>query len=182
MEKDPARAVKSAWQLRLGISTHGDKTIFTQLEDIKARLRDLAQLNKALGVRGGIENHSGQDYFGAPIWDAMQAIQALDPADIGIAFDIGHATIEGGLAWPLHARLAEPRYTVVYVKDYRWEKQAAAGGPRGARSPGNVNKRFFATLAKAQYRGRRSASITVRPRENTVRDDGVLKTGSADVP
>jgi sugar phosphate isomerase/epimerase len=150
-----AAAKSGVRNYRLGdIHYTADKPILAQLEDIKARLRDLAQLNKALGVRGGIENHSGQDYFGAPIWDAMQAIQALDPAEMGIAFDIGHATIEGGLAWPLHARLAEPRYTVVYVKDYRWEKQAS--GWRPAWCPlgeGMLNKRFFATLAKSQYRG-----------------------------
>jgi sugar phosphate isomerase/epimerase len=155
-EKILRAAVKSGVRnYRLGaIHYTPDRPIRAQIEDIKARLRDLAQLNKTLGVIGGIENHSGQDYFGAPVWDAMQAIEALDPSALGIAFDIGHATIEGGLAWPLHARLAEPRYTVVYVKDYRWEKQAA--GWRAAWCPlgeGMLNRKFFSTLAKSSYRG-----------------------------
>ncbi|MEO8076264.1 MAG: sugar phosphate isomerase/epimerase family protein, partial [Acidobacteriota bacterium] len=140
---------------RLGAMHYtADRPIPAQLEEIKARLRDLAQLNKSLGVVGGIENHSGPDYFGGPIWDAMQVIQPLDPAAIGIAFDIGHATIEGGLAWPLHARLAAPRYTVVYVKDYRWEKTAA--GWRPAWCPlgqGMISRKFFSTLAASGYRG-----------------------------
>jgi sugar phosphate isomerase/epimerase len=81
-------------------------------------------------------------------------IQALDPAAIGIAFDIGHATLEGGTAWPLHARLAEPRLTLAYVKDFRWEKQAS--GWRAVWCPlgeGMINKKFFAMLAKSPYRG-----------------------------
>ena len=40
-----------------------DRSIPDQLEDIKVRLRDLAQLNKTVGIQGGIQNHSGQDYF-----------------------------------------------------------------------------------------------------------------------
>ena len=139
---------------RLGpVHYTADRPIPLQLADISARLRDLAQLNRSLGVKGGIENHSGQDSFAAPIWDAVQAIQGLE-RDLGIAFDIGHATIEGGLSWPIQARLAEPFYTVVYVKDFRWEQQ-----PRGWTSvwcplgQGMVNKKFFATLAASKYAG-----------------------------
>ena len=49
----------------------------------------------------------------------------VPPADIGIAFDIGHATLEGGLVVADPGAPREPRYSVVYVKDFRWEKQAA---------------------------------------------------------
>jgi hypothetical protein len=46
--------------------------------------------------------------------------------NIGYCFDIGHATVEGGLSWPIQARLAEPYYISVYMKDFIWEK-----GPEG---------------------------------------------------
>ena len=49
-----------------------DKSIPDQLAEIKPRLRDLAQLNKTVGIQGGIQNHSGQDYFAAPVWDAYE--------------------------------------------------------------------------------------------------------------
>jgi sugar phosphate isomerase/epimerase len=128
--------------------------IADQLKDITVRMRDLAQLNKTLGIQGGIQNHSGADYFAAPVWDACEVIQGLDPAAIGIAFDIGHATLEGGLSWPIQARLAEPRYSLVYVKDFRWEKQdkgwTSVWCPLGQ---GMVSKKFFATLATTQYKG-----------------------------
>ena len=42
--------------------------------------------------------------------------------DIGVCFDIGHATLEGGLSWPIQARLMEPYYVAVFLKDFRWEK------------------------------------------------------------
>lgn len=140
---------------RLGpIRYVADRSIQDQLNEIKPRIRDLAQLNRQIGVQGGIQNHSGQDYFAAPVWDAMQVLQGLNPADIGMAFDIGHATLEGGLSWPIQARLAEPYYSVVYVKDFRWEKSdkgwASVWCPLGQ---GMVNKKFFATLAKSSYSG-----------------------------
>jgi sugar phosphate isomerase/epimerase len=142
-------------QYRLGpIRYVANRSLPQQLQEIKAQFRDLAQLNKTLGILGGIQNHSGADYFAAPVWDAVQTIEGLDPAAMGIAFDIGHATLEGGLSWPIQARLAEPRYTVVYVKDFRWEKQdkgwTSVWCPLGS---GMVNKRFFATLAKSSYAG-----------------------------
>jgi len=151
------RAAKSAGigQYRLGpIHYVASRPIDAQRREIGARLRDLAQLNKAIGIVGGIENHSGADYFAAPIWDAYSAIKDLDPAAIGIAFDIGHATIEGGLSWPIEARLVESRYTVVYIKDFRWEKQEKGWTPVWCPlGEGAVNKKFFATLAKSAYRG-----------------------------
>jgi sugar phosphate isomerase/epimerase len=146
---------------KLGVRTYrlgairyvAGRSIPDQLADIKARLRDLAHLNAAIGIKGGIQNHSGQDYFAAPVWDAVQAIQGLE-RDLGIAFDIGHATLEGGLSWPIQAKLAEPHYTVVYVKDFRWEKTdkgwAAVWCPLGQ---GMVNRKFFATLAASAYAG-----------------------------
>jgi sugar phosphate isomerase/epimerase len=131
-----------------------NKPIPEQLEDFKARMRDLAQLNHAIGIQGGIQNHSGKDYFAAPVWDAYETIRTLPPADIGIAFDIGHATLEGGLSWPIQAQLAQSRYSVVYVKDFRWEKQAAGWTPEWCPlGEGMVSRTFFDTLATTQYAG-----------------------------
>jgi sugar phosphate isomerase/epimerase len=140
---------------RLGpIHYVANKSIPQQLAEIRPRLRDLAQLNTAVGIQGGIENHSGADYFAAPIWDAIETIKDLAPAAIGIAFDIGHATIEGGLSWPIQARLAEPWYSVVYVKDFSWEKQPNGWSPVWcALGQGMLDKRFFSTLARSTFAG-----------------------------
>lgn len=140
---------------RLG-SLHyvANRPIPDQLEEFKARLRDLAQLNSTLGIQGGVQNHSGKDYFGAPVWDAWDAVRNLPPADLGLAFDIGHATLEGGLSWPIQARLVEPRLSVVYVKDFRWERKGTAWEPEWCPvGHGMISPSFFTTLGKSQYQG-----------------------------
>jgi sugar phosphate isomerase/epimerase len=131
-----------------------NRPIPQQLDEFTARLRDLAHLNHSLGIQGGIQNHSGRDYFAAPVWDAFQAIQGLPATDMGIAFDIGHATLEGGLSWPIQAHLAEPRYSVVYVKDFRWEKQGTEWKPVWCvLGQGMVSRRFFQTLEQSAFAG-----------------------------
>jgi len=128
-----------------------------------------------------VQNHSGANYFGAPVWDAFQAVRALAPADMGIAFDIGHATLEGGLSWPIQARLAEPRYSVVYVKDFRWEKQAKGWEPVWcALGDGMVSSKFFAMLARSEFAGpvcqHHEYEIGTTPAENLRHFKDDLKT------
>src|SRR5688500_4314374 len=98
------------------------QAVAPQLRRFAAKLRDLAQLNGELGVQGAMQNHSGQNYVGAPVWDLWEIMRDLDPKRMGIFFDIGHATVEGGYAWPIHAKLAEPLLSVVSVKDFVWTK------------------------------------------------------------
>ncbi len=106
---------------RLGTFNYAqDQPIPHQLNPIGTRLRELAALNKDLGLQPGFQNHSGDSRVGTPIWDIWTMIKDLDPQAMGICFDLGHATIEGGLAWPTHFRLAAPHLTAVFVKDFRW--------------------------------------------------------------
>jgi len=140
---------------RLGFWKYApDKSISEQLSEIKSQLRDLAQLNSELGLTAGFQNHSGANYVGAPVWDIWHLIRDLDPRHVGVCFDIGHATLEGGLAWPTHARLMEPYYAAVYVKDFLWEKRDQGWKdvwcPLGA---GMVNRAFFAGLRKSNWSG-----------------------------
>lgn len=131
-----------------------DKAIQAQLDEIKAPLRELAAMNKALGLRGGVQNHSGADSVGAAGWDLYELVRGLDAPHLGVCFDIGHATIEGGYSWPIQTRLLEPFFAVVYVKDFSWTKT-----PKGARTEwaplgdGSVNREFFAWLKKTAYAG-----------------------------
>ena len=132
-----------------------NKPIPPQLAEIKSRLRDVAALNKQLGIYGGIQNHSGRDNVGAPIWDIHQLVADIDPAHLGICFDIGHATLEGGYSWQIQAKLMEPLLTAVFVKDFSWKKNATKGwaadwGPLGE---GMVNRKFFDWLKTTSYKG-----------------------------
>ena len=118
-------------------------------------LKDIADACKDLGLQAGFQNHSGRQYVGAPVWDVFSLIGDLDPRHFGFCFDIGHATVEGGLSWPTEARLAEPFYTAVIVKDFYWKKEAS-GGWKDTWCPlgeGMVNRSFFDWLKKSNYSG-----------------------------
>jgi sugar phosphate isomerase/epimerase len=140
---------------RLGFASYGrNKAIPAQLDEIRAKYRDLVALNKELNMQAGHQNHSGAEYVGGPVWDIYLLIKDFDPRYLAVHFDIGHATLEGGMCWPTNARLMQPFFGAVYVKDFVWEK-----GPSGWRSrwvllgQGMVKKSFFDDLKKSDYRG-----------------------------
>jgi sugar phosphate isomerase/epimerase len=131
-----------------------DSPIPPQLEDFRRRLRDLAQFNRELNLQGSVQNHSGRNYVGAPVWDLWELVRELNPKFMGVFFDIGHATIEGGYSWPVQAKLMEPFLSVVSVKDFAWAK--GAKGWRTEWCPlgeGMVNRQFFDTLKKSSFKG-----------------------------
>lgn len=140
---------------RLGFMNYHDKSpIPDQLSQFTAALKDVAAMNKEIGICGGVQNHSGRDYFGAAIWDIWTAIKDLDPQYLGSFFDIGHATIEGGLSWPNEARLMAPHMMTVSVKDFLWEKNTR--GPASKWVPlgeGLIDPAFFKWLRTTSFDG-----------------------------
>ncbi len=140
---------------RLGFAKYTkEQPIPETVREIGAALKDLAALNRELGLQGGWQNHSGSDYVGAPLWDIWTMIHDLDPKHIGVCFDIGHATLEGGLSWPVQARLMEPYYVAVYLKDFYWEKTEKGWAPRWCNfGEGSVQKSFLTNLKKSAFAG-----------------------------
>jgi sugar phosphate isomerase/epimerase len=68
--------------------------------------------------------HSGME-VGAPIWDLYLLLRDFDPKLVAINYDIGHATVEGGLGgWIRSAQLARPWMRGVALKDFRWAADA----------------------------------------------------------
>jgi len=130
------------------------RPIPAQLESMRPVLQGLFALNRRLGMCGAIENHSGRNAVGAPVWDVYELIKEFDPKYFGICFDIGHATIEGGLDWEIKSRLIEPFLSAVYVKDFVWKKEGRRWRedwcPLGE---GMVDPRFFAALSKTRFAG-----------------------------
>jgi sugar phosphate isomerase/epimerase len=125
-----------------------------RLKEIAPGLRDVAAACQDLGLQAGFQNHSGRQFVGAPVWDVFSMIRDLNPRHIGFCFDIGHATIEGGLSWPVEARLVEPFLAAVLVKDFVWKKEA--NGWKSNWCPlgeGMVQRDFFDWLKKTPYRG-----------------------------
>lgn len=159
---DPSaqRILKAASKLgvrvyRLGPMYYAkDRPLPEQIAEARARLKDLVALNRELGLCAGFQNHSGANYMGAPVWDIHEMIHDLDSKYMGICFDIGHATIEGGYAWALHNRLMEPHFCAVYVKDFTWSK--GSQGWQAKLCPlgeGMVNADFFKRLKHTNFSG-----------------------------
>lgn len=97
------------------------KPIAPQLLEVRAKLKDLAAMNKELGVQGQFQNHRGNNRVGSPLWDLITALEDINPAQLGIAFDFAHATVEGANAWELNLRRAASHVVAVYFKDYKLE-------------------------------------------------------------
>jgi sugar phosphate isomerase/epimerase len=140
---------------RLGFTKYtADKPIPETVREQGAALKDLAALNHELGLQGGWQNHSGADMVGAPLWDIWTMIKDLNPQDLGVCFDIAHATIEGGLDWPIQARLMEPYYVAVFLKDFRWEKTAKGWQPVWCNfGEGTVHQSFLTKLKTSNFAG-----------------------------
>jgi len=97
-----------------------DTPVQTTLNEIKPRLRDLAALNAQFGIAGSYQNHAGNGYVGAPLWDLYWLLRDLDPRWIGSQYDIRHATVEGGTSWPTTLRLLAPHVNMLVAKDFLW--------------------------------------------------------------
>jgi len=114
-----------------GFPLDARQSIPKQIAEDKARVRDLAALNKQYGVCAMYHTHSGAGVLGASIWDLYLLLKDFDSNSVSVNFDISHATVEGGLGgWINSASLTAPMMRGVALKDFYWEK-----GARGAWEP-----------------------------------------------
>jgi L-ribulose-5-phosphate 3-epimerase len=93
-----------------------------QMRQIKAQLAELAALNRHLGMCGLLQNHSPSEntvYFAGNLEELRLAVEEFDPAQIGVAFDIGHALVVHGDDWRKHFDRLTPHFKIAYVKDVK---------------------------------------------------------------
>ncbi|MEZ6130922.1 MAG: sugar phosphate isomerase/epimerase family protein [Planctomycetaceae bacterium] len=126
------------------------RSIANQVEEWKSALKDLAALNRELGITAVYQNHAGRGYFGSMIWDLHRALDGIDPEHVGVAYDIRHATVEAGMSWPIGWQLIQPHVQVVYVKDFAWDGSKPTNVPLGQ---GRVDSKFFKMLARSKFQG-----------------------------
>jgi len=132
-----------------------NKSIQSQLNDIKVQLKDLAGLNADLDMIGVYQNHSGGDSVGAPVWDIYELLSAVNSNYIGCHFDIGHAMVEGGFAWRINYERVKPFIRAVIVKDFKWSYEDNQYGevawcPIG---DGMINPEFFRLIKNSGFNG-----------------------------
>lgn len=129
-----------------------DKTtpVFQQLDKWSNTIAELAAFCSKLGIQAVYQNHAGVNYMGAALWDLQHVLRDIDPAHVGVAYDIRHATVEGGTSWPLTFRMISPHVVTVYVKDFAWKEARVENVPLGQ---GQVDTEFFKMLAATGFQG-----------------------------
>lgn len=119
--------------------------LLPQLDALQPRLKELAALNRSLGLTGLYQNHAGAGMVGALGWDIFSLLREHDPRDLALAFDIRHAMVEAGQSWLTLFHLVKSHIGVAYFKDFAWGKDKAVNVPLGE---GRVDPKY-ATLLKA---------------------------------
>lgn len=127
-----------------------DVSVADQLATWRDQFVDLAAMNHDYGITGLYQNHAGNKYMGAAIWDLDQVLEGIAPTDIGMAYDIRHATVEGGTSWPTTFRMIRDHIDTVYVKDFVWQDGKTENVPLGE---GLVQASFFKMLADSGFDG-----------------------------
>ena len=157
---------------RLGfVERDKDVPIEKQVSEIKAGLKDLAALNKEIGITALFQNHSpsGRSYVGGNLDDLHEIVQGFDPAQIGVAFDIGHALVVHGKGWRPHFDKIKSHLKVAYVKDVKM------GGRWVRFGEGDIGQTgYFKLLKEMNYRAPISLHIEFDWTEN-----GKAKTRAA---
>lgn len=120
-----------------------DRPILPQLDRFTKIAEELAGLNRALGLVGLYQNHAGERYVGAPLWDLRQMLDAIDSEAITAAYDLRHATVEAGMSWALDWALIRPRVGAIYLKDFHWRDGKVENVPLGT---GQVSPRLFSAV------------------------------------
>ena len=140
-----------------GFTYSANEPIEQQLEGFRQRSAGLAKLNAEYNVCAMYHTHSGVGLVGAPVWDIYEVLKGLDANRVSINYDIGHATVEGGLGgWIDSFRVAQPYIRGVAVKDFLWQRDSAGNWdatwvPLGT---GMVRfQQFFLMLSRSRFNG-----------------------------
>lgn len=135
----------------------GNTPIVAQLEALRPAVAKLAELNKRYQVCAMYHTHSGVDLVGASFWDLQILLNGMDPNAVGVNFDIGHATVEGGLGgWINNFRVTIPHLRGLAVKDFIWGKNAKGDWQPQWKPLGEGMVRFpqfFTMLAASGFNG-----------------------------
>lgn len=134
---------------RLGFRYKDNTRAREQLAQVKAELKELAQMNREIGICAIFQNHSpaGREYFGGNIDELREAVAELNPNEVGIAFDLAHAIIVHGDEWRAKFESIKSHFKVAYIKDV---KRPRAFVPFGQGEFGSTE--YFKLLKQMGYK------------------------------
>ena len=101
------------------VDRHSDQPAKSQIAEFRAQLKDLAAMNKEIGIGAIVQNHSpaGHAYLGGDLNELVEIVADFDPNQVGAAFDIGHAVKVHGDRWREHFEKLKSHLKIAYVKD-----------------------------------------------------------------
>jgi sugar phosphate isomerase/epimerase len=147
---------------RLGFFTYDlQQPIIPQLMKVQPAMRDIADMNRELGIAAIYQNHCGAQNMGATFWDLHSLIKEYPTSQIGCVFDIRHATVEGGEAWPMYCGLMKPHISALSVKDFNWNGRRSQHVPLGT---GQVDPKFFQMARRSDFAGPVSVQVEYLPK------------------
>lgn len=142
---------------RMGYYTYDlERPVKPQLDALRPVVRELAAMNREIGIQGLYQNHAGARYVGATVWDLQSLIDEIPVAELGFAFDIRHAVAEAGLSWPVLQNVAAAHVGAVCVKDFQWEDEKPRNVPLGQ---GRVKQTALRRWKSAAFAGPYSLHI-----------------------
>ncbi len=147
--------------------------IVAQLAELKPKFQDIAALNRDVGISAVYQNHCGANFFSATLWDLYEMLKDIPPSEIGCVFDIRHASVEAGEAWPQLFNLMQPYTTALSIKDYVWNGNKSQHTPLGQ---GRLDRKFFELLAASDFSGPISVHVEYLPQANAEENLQALKT------
>jgi sugar phosphate isomerase/epimerase len=106
----------------------------------------------------------------------FDVIKDVPPAEVALAFDIRHATIEAGLAWPAVFNAVSGNIGAVFVKDFDWNGKNAEHVPLGK---GRVDPKFFDMLQAASFSGPVSLHVEYIRNGDVAANAAAIKTDFA---
>ena len=126
------------------------KPVLPQLEEMRGPLGELAAFNGELGISAVYQNHAAANYVGATLWDIAGLLKGIPVEQVGLAFDIRHATVEAGLSWPTLYNLVKSQIAALYVKDFVWRERRPHNVPLGR---GRIDPNFFEMIHADGFAG-----------------------------
>ncbi|HMP05146.1 MAG TPA: sugar phosphate isomerase/epimerase family protein, partial [Lacipirellulaceae bacterium] len=146
-----AAADAGVGRYRLGFYRYDlGRPIEPQLDEIKPAIDALAALNRRVGIGAVYQNHCGADFVGATFWDLHRLLADVEPGEVGCVYDLRHAVVEAGEAWPMLYGLIKPHVTAASVKDFAWGDGKSQHVPLGE---GRTPRKFYTDLAKSDFAG-----------------------------
>jgi len=118
-------------------------SMLQEVRNAAAQAKDLAAMNRELGVVGLYQNHYGKNYVGSLIWDLAILLEGIDRQDMGIALDLRHLRAEISGSYQTAVDVVRPHLRSIYLKDTR--RDATNGDSLGdvPLGEGMVNRELF---------------------------------------